>query len=83
MLHKVLVIVAVTAISVFCLSGCKKRSSEPHPSERRGEAESSQEVLKTMAEYEAEARKQINKENMAEELERIEKTLEQEVSEPR
>jgi len=72
MLHKVLVIVAATAISVFCLSGCKKRSSE---------AESSQEVLKTMAEYETEAKKQINKENMAEELERIEKTLEQEVSE--
>jgi hypothetical protein len=72
MLHKVLVIVAVTVISVFCLSGCKKRSSE---------AESSQEVLKIMAEYEAEAKKQINKENMAEELERIEKTLEQEVSE--
>lgn len=74
MLRKVLVIVAVTAISVFCLSGCKKRSSE---------AESSQEVLKTMAEYEAEAKKQINKENMAEELECIEKTLEQEVSDPR
>ena len=72
MLRKVLVIVAATAISVFCLSGCKKRSSE---------AESSQEVLKTMAEYEVEAKKQINKENMAEELERIEKTLEQELSE--
>jgi hypothetical protein len=72
MLHKVLIIVAATAISVFCLSGCKKRSSE---------AESSQEVLKIMAEYEAEAKKQINKENMGEELERIEKTLEQELSE--
>jgi ABC-type phosphate/phosphonate transport system substrate-binding protein len=72
MLRKVLVIVAVTAISVFCLSGCKKRSSE---------AESGQEALKTMAEYEVEAKKQINKENMAEELERIEKTLEQELSE--
>jgi len=72
MFRKILVIVIVTAISVFCLSGCKKRSSE---------AESSQEVPKTMAEYEAEAKKQINKENMAEELERIEKTLEQEVSE--
>jgi len=72
MFRKVLVIVAATAISIFCLSGCKKRSSE---------AESDQDVPKTMAEYEAEARKQINKENMAEELERIEKALEQEVSE--
>jgi hypothetical protein len=71
MFRKVLVIVAVTAISVFCLSGCKKRSSE---------AESEEEVLKTMAEYEADAKEQISKENMAEELERIEKALEQEVS---
>jgi len=74
MFRKVLVIVAVTAISVFCLSGCKKRSSE---------AESDEEVLKTIAEYEAEAKEQINKENMAEELERIEKALEQELSQPR
>lgn len=74
MFRKVLVIVAATAISIFCLSGCKKRSSEAEPN---------QDVPKTMAEYEAEARKQINKENMAEELERIEKALEQEVSEPR
>ena len=70
MLRKVLVIVAVVAISVFCLSGCKKRSSEPEPD---------QEVLKTMPEYEAKARKQIKKENMAEELEKIKKTLEQEL----
>ena len=71
MFRKVLVIVAITAISVFCLSGCRKRSSE---------AESEEEVLKTMAEYEAEAKKQINKENMADELDRIEKALEQEIS---
>ena len=70
MLRKVLVIVAVVAISVFCLSGCKKRSSEPEPG---------QEALKTMPEYEAKARKQIKKENMAEELEKIKKTLEQEL----
>ena len=74
MFRKVVVIVAVTVISVFCLSGCKKRSSE---------AESDEEVLKTMAGYEAEAKEQINKENMAEELERIEKALEQELSQPR
>ena len=71
MLRKVLIIIAVATISVSCLSGCKKRSSE---------AESGQEVVKTMAEYEAEARKQINKENMAEELENIEKAIEQEIS---
>ena len=71
MIRKVLVIVAVTAISVFCLSGCKKRSSE---------AESDEEVLKTIAEYEVEAKEQINKENMADELDRIEKALEEEIS---
>jgi len=71
MFRKVLVIVAVTAISVFCLSGCKKRSSE---------AESDEEVLKTIAEYEVEAKEQINKENMADELDRIEKALEEEIS---
>jgi len=71
MFRKILVIAIVTAISVFWLSGCKKRPSE---------TETEREVLKTTAEYEAEARKQINKENMAEELESIEKTLEQEIS---
>jgi len=71
MFRKLLVIVTVTAISVFCLSSCKKRSSKSEP-----EAE----VLKTVAEYDTEAEEQINKENMADELERIEKELEQELS---
>ncbi len=74
MFRKVLVIVTVTAISVFCLYGCKKRSSEAEPDE---------EVLKTVAEYDSEAKKQINKENMADELDSIEKALEQELSQSR
>lgn len=72
MLRKILVIIAITAISVSCLTGCKKAPSEAEPE---------QEVLKTMAEYETEAKEQINKENMAEELEKIEKELEKEISE--
>jgi len=71
MARKLLVIVAVAAISVFCLSGCKKSSSEP---------ESEQEEVKTVAEYEAEAREQIDTENMDEELESIEKALQQETA---
>jgi predicted ATP-binding protein involved in virulence len=71
MFRKILVIVTATAISLFCLSGCKKRTSE---------SESGEEALKTMAEHEAEAKEQINKENMADELERIEKAMEQEIS---
>ena len=67
MLRKVLAIVAVI---VICAFGCKRRSSEP---------EAGQEKLKTMAEYDAEAKEQINKENMAEELEKLEKAMEQEI----
>lgn len=70
MLQKVLVIVAAAAIIVFCLSGCKKRSSEPEPGG---------EVPKTMADYEAEAEREINKENMAEELEKIERAIKSEM----
>jgi Tfp pilus assembly protein PilP len=71
MLRKVLVIFAAVAISVLCLSGCKKSSSE---------AESGEEDLKTMAEYESDAKKQITEKNVDEELERIEKSLEEEIS---
>ena len=68
MLLKVLIIVAIIAISVL---GCKnkKQSGEPQP----GQTE-----LKTTAEYEAQAKKEINKENMAQELDKIEKEIQQE-----
>jgi hypothetical protein len=68
MLLRILVIVAIIAISVV---GCKKQSSEPQP----GETE-----LKTTAEYEAEAKKEVTKDNMAQELDKIEKDLQQETS---
>ena len=71
MLRKVLVIVMAAAIGVFCMSGCKKRSSEAAPE---------QEAIKTTAEYEADAKKEISKENMAEELEKLEKAVEDEIS---
>jgi uncharacterized membrane protein (DUF106 family) len=72
MMRKVLVIITAAAvISVFCLSGCKKRPSKPEPGE---------EVVKTMAEYEAEAKKQITKKNMAKELEKLEKEIEEDIS---
>lgn len=72
MLRKVLIIIALATISSFYFSGCDNSS---------GDAEPDQEVIKTMAEYEAEAEAQINEENMAEELDKIEKALEQEISE--
>jgi ABC-type phosphate/phosphonate transport system substrate-binding protein len=69
MLRKVLVIIVLASISFFCISGCG------------GDDESDEVVVKTDAEYEAEAEAQINEENMAEELAKIEKALEQELSE--
>ena len=72
MLRKVLVIIALATISFFYFGGCDNSS---------GDAEPDQVEIKTMAEYEAEAEAQINEENMAEELEKIEKALEQEISE--
>ena len=70
MLRKIIVI-TIIAINVLCLSGCKKKSGQEKP----GSAE-----LNTTAEYQAEAKEQINKKNMAEELEKIEKSLEEDVS---
>ena len=71
MLRKVLVIIALTAITISCISGCKKRSAEDEPE---------QITLKTMAEYEAEAKKQITKKNMASELDKMEKAIDQELN---
>ena len=70
MVRKILVVVMAVAIGAFCLSGCKKRSSEAPPEE---------EAIKTTAEYEADAKKEISEENMAEELEKIEKAVEDEI----
>ncbi|MHC4462414.1 MAG: hypothetical protein ACYS6W_10580 [Planctomycetota bacterium] len=69
MLRKVLVMIVLASISFFCISGCDK------------DTESDEDVVKTEAEYKAEAEEQINEENMAEELEKIEKALEKEISE--
>jgi len=74
MLRKVLVIVALAAIIVFSVSGCKKeRPVESKP------PESEQAAPKTMAEYEADAKKEINKKNMAAELEKLEKEIEEDI----
>ena len=69
MLKKILLIVVMTAICVFYLDGCKKRSGE-----------SEEPVVKTKAEYSQEAKEQITEENMELELEKIEKELNAEVS---
>lgn len=71
MCRRILIIVIMAVLSVFYLNGCKERSSD---------TQSDQEEVKTAAEYEADAKEQINKDNMDEELERIENELEQDIS---
>ena len=59
-------------ICFVSLSGCKK-SSEPEPGPSGDEVTSA-------AEYEAEAEKEINKENVEAELDKLEKELEEDIS---
>jgi ABC-type phosphate/phosphonate transport system substrate-binding protein len=68
MSRKLVLIIVLTAMVVFCVNGCKKDSSQ------------TEQDVKTAAEYKAEAKEQINKENMARELDELEKTLEEELS---
>ena len=70
MLRKILLIAAVAAIGIFSMTGCKKSAPEPEPGEPAGQ---------TMPEYEAQAEKEITEENMAVELDRIEKDLDQDI----
>ncbi len=65
-MFRVILIIALMAMTSFGFSGCKKSTDE--------------EEVKTAAEYKAEAKEQINEDNMAAELERLEKELEQDVS---
>ena len=67
MLRRTLILVAVIAINVCCFSGCKKNSSEAET-----------EKVRTMVEYETEAKEQINEENMQVELDKLEKAIQEE-----
>jgi len=71
MLKKILLITALTAISVSFLGGCKKRPAQDQPEPQ---------PPKSIAEYEAEAQEQINKNNMAEILNRIEEEVEEDIN---
>ncbi len=64
MIRKLLIIAVAAVIGVFYLGGCKK--SEPQQA-------------KTMADYETDAKEQITEKNMDEELEQIEKSVEEDV----
>ena len=71
MLRKVFIIILLAILGSFYLGGCDKSSSD---------AESYVEV-KTQAEYDAEAEKQITEENMEDELKKLEDTIDKEITE--
>jgi hypothetical protein len=73
MLRRLLVIAAAAAIMVFCVDGCKK---SPDEDETGAGAKAP-----TIEDYRAEAEKEITRENMAAELDRLEKEIEQDISE--
>lgn len=74
MMHrKLFIIITLAILCSFNISGCDKTSSD---NESNGDV-----VVKTQAEYEAEAGEQITEENMEEELGSLEKQIEQEISE--
>ena len=72
MLSRILIVVIAVLLSVVCLTGCKKGGpqTDNEPTDVN--------QIKTPAEYEVEAKEQIDKSNMLDELEKIEKSVEQE-----
>ncbi|MFC1675971.1 hypothetical protein ACFL3G_02780 [Planctomycetota bacterium] len=74
MLRKTLLIITVTAICFWGLAGCKKSTGE-----KESEKQTEDIQVKTLEQYQAEAKEQINEKNMAEELDKLEKELEQEL----
>ncbi len=66
---RILTIIAV--VLLFSISGCKKESKSPVAGE---------ETVKTAAEYDAEAKKEINEQNMNQELDKLDQELAQEAA---
>lgn len=73
MLRKVFIIILLVTLGSFYLGGCDKTSSDSKTDEEV--------VVKTQAEYDAEAEKQITEDNMEEELKKLEQAIDKEVSE--
>lgn len=72
MYRRRLIIIAVMMAGLFCMSGCKKKAADN---------ESNQDVVvKTAAEYDAEAKEQITEENVDEELDKLEKEVDEDTS---
>lgn len=72
MSKKALVLIILIMMGLVCVQGCKKSSPDSEPAD---------ETVKTAAEYADEAESQIDTDNMAGELDRIEDEMAQEESE--
>ena len=68
MLRRMLIVIASLILCLTCLTGCREDSSDT-------------ETVKTEAEHKAQAEKEINAENMDEELEKIEKEIDRDLKE--
>lgn len=73
MLRKVFVIILLVILGSLYSGGCDKTSSDSETDEEV--------VVKTQAEYDAEAEKQITEENMEEELKKLEQAIDKEITE--
>jgi predicted small lipoprotein YifL len=72
MIRKLTVLVVILALAVS-MAGCRKKSTPPPPPSTPQKTE-----VKTQAQYEAQAKKDINSTNMQAELEKIEKDVQKE-----
>jgi len=79
MCRKILVMAVAIALSAAFIGGCKKSSQEPQtpPAEAN---ESAEQQVKTLEEYKAEAEQEITKENMQDELAKIEKEVDEDLA---
>ena len=73
MIRKVFIIISLVILGSFYLSGCDKTSRDSETDEEV--------VVKTQAEYDAEAEAQITEENMEEELKKLEQAIDKEITE--
>ena len=73
MLRTLFIIITLAILASCFISGCGETSSDSKSEEAA--------IVKTEAEYEAEAKEQITEDNMEKELANLEKQIEQEISE--
>ena len=71
MLYRIIVLILCTGLCLTSLPGCSK-SDEP--------ADSNTEQVKTLEQHREDAAKEINEENMEEELQKLEQAIDQEAS---